>query len=251
MSSAITTAVIPAAGFGTRFLPVTKALPKELLPVLDTPCLHLLVEEAVSSGITRIVFVINTGKEAIRDYFSASPELISFLESRGKKEAAQRLLALSSSAEFVFVHQDSPKGDGHALLQARDVVGEQPFLVLFGDDLVFGTPTASQQLIAAFENTGSPVVGVTQVEGAAISSYGVVAVDDEKGAYDMQRITAAVEKPQLKDAPSNLAIVGKYVCTPELMTALTRLPPAKEELKLIDGFSSLLAAGDPVYMRYP
>ena len=233
----ITKAVLPAAGFGTRLLPATTALPKELLPLVDTPVLQLLVEEAVTAGIEDIVFVINTGKEAIWNHFSPNRVLEHALVAAGKTEQLTELRRIWTMARFSYVLQSEQRGDGHAILQARHIIGDEAFLVLFGDDVVVHTETVAEQLMRVHAETGGAVVALQQVARDATSSYGIVRPGRVEGRK--VAITGFVEKPEPQDAPSDLAIVGKYVCPPEIFEILEKNPNTSGEIRLIDALSEL------------
>lgn len=229
-------AVLPVAGVGTRFLPVTKAVPKELLPIVDKPVIQYLVEEAVESGIEEIIFVISEGKEIIVDYFKPLPELESFLHHRGKGEVLERVQKLSTLADIQFVYQKNPLGDGDAILQARNLVGHEPFVVLFGDDIVKNNVPAARQLLNQF--TGEAVIAVEKVPGEAISSYGVIAPESQRGRN--YKVAHLVEKPPYSQAPSDLGVIGKYVCPPEIFDAIERAGLSQGgEKRLIDGLIEL------------
>ncbi len=227
-------AVIPVAGFGTRFLPVAKAVPKELLPIVDKPVLQFLVEEAVAAGIEEIVFVVSEGKEAIRNHFSPAPALEAKLKAKGEEAKLAEIQKISQLAKFDYVTQEEMLGDGHAVLQAREKIGAEPFLVLFGDDLIFSEISPAKQLIDIFEKENSSVVGLQEVVESEVHNYGIV------GIRDNSEIEKFIEKPQPEDAPSNLAIIGKYVCTPAVFDILERNPSESGEIRLIDALSILL-----------
>lgn len=231
-------AVLPAAGFGTRLLPATKSLPKELLPIVDTPVLQFLVEEAVAAGVTEIIFVINTGKEAIWEHFAPNRVLEHFLAERGKTDELARLRKIHHLANFSYVLQSEQLGDGHAILQARELVGDEPFLVLFGDDIVHADVPVARQLVDVFNQTSSAVVALQNVPRERVGSYGVVAPKSINGSR--VEIGGFVEKPQPDVAPSTLAIVGKYVCPPEIFPILAAHPNASGEIRLIDALAKLL-----------
>lgn len=232
----VTKAVFPVAGVGTRFLPATKVIPKELLPIVDKPVIQYLVEEAVESGIEEIIFVISKGKEAILDHFKPHLELEAFLQQRGKQELLEHLQRLPTLATFRAVYQNEPLGDGDALLQAEEYVGKEPFVVLFGDDLVKHPLPATKQLLNHF--TGEALMAVEKVLGKAISAYGVIAPEAQEGRK--YKVAHLVEKPSYQDAPSNLGIIGKYVCPPEIFEAIRKAGFSQGgEKRLIDGFIEL------------
>jgi UTP--glucose-1-phosphate uridylyltransferase len=239
LTQKIRKAIIPVAGLGTRFLPATKAQPKEMLAVVDKPVIQFLVEEAVASGIEEIIFVTSSAKRAIEDHFDKNFELEYRLEQGGKTKELAEVRRISELATFAYVRQQSPKGDGHAILTARRLVGDEPCAVLFGDDMVDADPPCLRQLIDVYEAHGEPVIALAQVPKKDIHHYGCAggtAIDDR--TID---ITALVEKPAPEEAPSDLAIIGKYIITPDVFDALERAEPSKGgEIRLIDGFRSLL-----------
>lgn len=225
------------AGVGTRFFPVCKVLPKELLPIGDKPVIQWLVEEAVQSGIEKICFVLSSEKELIRRYFSEDPALEKFLKERGKNELLPKIQGLPKMAEFSFVYQATPEGDGDALLQAEAWVGREPFLVLFGDDLVKSTVPAGKQLLDEFK--GEAVIAVEKVAREELNSYGVIDPGEKVGRR--MQVKGLVEKPKPAEAPSELGIIGKYACPPSIFAALRQIRPrVKGELRLIDGLRELL-----------
>lgn len=239
MTQKITKAVFPAAGFGTRFLPVTKAMPKEMLPIVDKPVIQYLVEEAVASGIEEIVIITGRGKRAIEDHFDHSFELEYNLVEKGKEDLLKEVRKLENLAKFVYVRQPKPLGDGHAILCAEQIIAGEPFAVLFGDDIVRGEKPALRQLLDIFEEKQSSVIALERVGYERISSYGAV----KPGMIDgrVVSIEGLVEKPRKEDAPSDLGIIGKYVCTPEIFDALRSAKPSRDgEIRLIDGFLELL-----------
>lgn len=240
----ITKAVIPAAGLGTRFLPVTKAVAKELLPIVDVPTLQLIVEEAASSGIEDVLIITRRGKEAIQDYFSPAPELETHLRTHGKEALLARLDRLKQLPRLHFVNQDQQLGLGHAISLAEDFAGGEPIAVLLGDDLVKAPVAATRQLCQVYDATGCSVVGVQPVAQEAIHKYGIVA---PKGPDRGQAMALAglVEKPSADKAPSNLAILGRYVLTPGIFDALRHTLPGKGgEIQLTDALSALLKTED-------
>ena len=238
-------AVIPAAGLGTRFLPTSKSLPKELLPVLDVPMIQFGVEEAATAGIEHIILVISQGKEALANYFQPDPELESHLAKSGAHALLEKVRRVSSLAHISTVEQKQQLGLGHAVLTAKDQIGDEPFVVLLPDDLIFHTEGATQQLIQVFERYESSIVAVEEVPLQAVKSYGVV--DSHPVTERLHRVDGLVEKPDPQDAPSNLAIVGRYVFTPEIFRCLERTKPgAIGEIQLTDGINLLLEE-QPVY----
>lgn len=213
--------IIPVGGFGTRFLPATKAQPKEMLALVDKPVIQYLVEEAVASGIKEIIFVTGKGKRAIEDHFDHSPELERFLRARGKRELADKVHDISTLARFTYVRQGEPKGPGHALLQANHLVSDEPVAVLYGDDVVDSRVPCLKQLIKVFDRYQKPVLALERVPKKEVSRYGVIA--GRKIAPRTYKITGLIEKPSFKEAPSNLVIIGKYIYTPDLFRLLPRM----------------------------
>ncbi len=243
MTRKITKAIIPVAGLGTRFLPATKAQPKEMLPIVDKPAIQFLVEEAVASGITDIIFVTGREKRTIEDHFDVAPGLERMLEEKGKVEAAKLVHDISNLARFAYIRQKYPKGDGDALLTALHLFENEPVAVLFGDDLILGKTPALRQLVDAYEKYGTSVVGLAKVAPEVVSSKGIVKAESVGGG--VFKIQEMVEKPALKDAPSNLAVVGKYIITPEVMSALKEITPKKdEELRLAHALDVVARKGD-------
>lgn len=235
-------AVFPAAGLGTRFLPATKALPKEMLPLLDKPVVQYGVEEAVASGIEHIILVTSRGKSAIEDHFDVAYELETFLEARGKKDQLAELRSIANLANVAYVRQGEPLGLGHAVLVTRELVGNEPFAVVLPDDVIDAVPPAVRQLIDVFERTGGPVIAVERVPMDQVSSYGVIApnrdVDLGPGVF---QITDLVEKPPRAEAPSDLAIIGRYVLTPDIFPALEATKSDRTgEIQLTNGLRELL-----------
>jgi UTP--glucose-1-phosphate uridylyltransferase len=235
-------AVLPAAGLGTRFLPATKAQPKEMLPVVDKPLIQYAVEECVASGIEHIVIVTGRGKNAIEDHFDASPELESFLERKGKQEQAELVRRISNLVRFSYTRQKEPMGLGHAVLEARDMIDGEPFAVLLGDVIMTGEPPATRQLIDVYEETGEGAIAVAPVEREQVSLYGIVATDPpvERGGRRIYRIRDLVEKPSPEEAPSTLAVVGRYVLPGEIFEYLERTAPGRGgEIQLTDAMRQL------------
>jgi UTP--glucose-1-phosphate uridylyltransferase len=239
-------AVFPAAGLGTRFLPATKAQPKEMLPLVDKPTIQYVVEESVASGLDRIVIVTGRHKRAIEDHFDAAVELESYLNDRGQAEALRQLRAIAGLAEVCYVRQAEPRGLGHAILVARAAVGDEPFGVLLGDDVIDGARApCMRQLLDVYEQSQGPVVAVRRMPRERIHQYGVIAGTNLGGK--VWQISDLVEKPRAEDAPSDLGIIGRYVLTPDLFEILhgTR-PDARGEIQLTDGLRTLCARR-PVY----
>lgn len=241
----ISKAVITAGGWGTRFLPVTKAQPKELLPLVDKPLIQYAVEEAVDCGLKEIIIVINPGKEAIQRYFEPSPELEQALKEKGKEGLLAQVKNISAMADFHFVIQEEPLGLGNAVLVAEEAVGDEPFALFLPDDIIEGKPSAMEQMLAIYERHGSSVVAVEQVPREAISSYGIVdAREVEQRVYE---VLGLIEKPHPDEAPSNLGIVGRYILMPQIFQALKNTEPgALGELQITDGMATLLKS-QPIY----
>jgi len=245
MLQKIKKAIIPAAGLGTRFLPATIAQPKEMLIVVDKPVIQYIVEEAVSAGIEQIVFIVSQTKRAIEDHFDTNYELEHRLEDKGKLKELEQVRAVNRLASFVYIRQPEPKGDGHAILQARDIIGDEPCAVLFGDDIVDSEVPCIGQLIKIYEERGGPVIAVQHIPKEEISGYGVI--DGKQIDERTYEVTGFVEKPSPEEAPTDLAVIGKYIITPEVMKALETAPPGKGgEIRLADAFQAMLGK-NPVY----
>jgi UTP--glucose-1-phosphate uridylyltransferase len=226
-------AVILAAGLGTRFFPITKSVDKEMLPIIDKPCIQYLVEEAASSGIQEIIFITAPGRSLVKDYFSASPKLYLLLKKKGKLRELNSLKKLDKIAKFKFVTQPHPGGDGHAILCAKKYIGKEPFAVLFGDDIYDSKTPAIAQLIKQYEKHEAPIIGLTKINKKDSDKYGII--KGEKCGGGLHKVKALVEKPSPSAAPSNLAIIGKYIVTPSLFKDLEKARPFSSELRLIDG----------------
>lgn len=236
-------AVIPAAGLGTRFLPVTKSVPKELLPILDRPMLQYVVEEAVEGGVEEVIIVTAPGKEGIASYFQPSPSLEARLSESGALDLLDRVLHASRLARVSFVIQKEALGLGHAVLTAREAVGDEPFVVILPDDIVHHTPGVVAQMAAVFEERQAGVVAVEPMPWATVHNYGVV--DARQVGDRLHHIRGLVEKPSREEAPSNLSIVGRYILPPEIFDCLERTSPgAKGEIQLTDGMLLLLESKD-------
>jgi len=240
----ITKAVFPVAGMGTRFLPATKASPKEMLPLVDKPLIQYVVEEAVDAGIEHIILVTGRNKNAIEDHFDRSIELELMLESKNDTEMLALVRKISEMCEFSYIRQKEPKGLGHAILRARDLIGDEPFAVLLGDDIIHSeTAPCIGQLIDVFEKTRRPVLGVERVAEDEVSAYGVV--DPEPVGERLVRIKRMVEKPPKDQAPSNLIIIGRYVLTPAIFKHLEATEPdAKGEIQLTAGLDAMLGESE-------
>jgi UTP--glucose-1-phosphate uridylyltransferase len=241
-------AVFPAAGLGTRFLPATKAQPKEMLVLVDKPVIQYGVEECVDSGIDNIILVTGRGKNAIEDHFDVSVELETFLEARGKKEQLAEIRKISNLINFSYVRQGEPLGLGHAVLVTRALVGDEPFAVVLGDDVIDADPPAIKQMVDVFERVKGPVLAVERVPMDQVSSYGVIApnlsVDLGPGVWEVKDL---VEKPPRAEAPSDLAIIGRYILTPDIFPALAATKSDRTgEIQLTNGLRELLKTR-PIY----
>ena len=248
MAGAIRKAVFPAAGLGTRFLPATKAQPKEMLPLVDKPIIQYGVEEALASGVDNILLVTGRGKNAIEDHFDVSVELETFLEARGKLEMLAEVRKISNLINFAYVRQGEPLGLGHAVLVTRQLVGDEPFAVILSDDVIDADPPALKQMIDVFERVQGPVLCVERVPRDEISSYGVIAYEPDPslppGTY---RVTDLVEKPPKAEAPSDLAIIGRYLLTPDIFASLEETAKDRTgEIQLTNGLRHLLKSR-PIY----
>jgi len=232
-------AVIPVAGLGTRFLPATKTVPKELLPIVDIPSIQYVVQEAVDAGIEEIIFVTGRGKDGIEDHFDEAPELEQVLADRGQQEMVKMLRAIAEMTEVVSVRQKKPLGLGHAVLCARDLVGNEPFAVMLADDLIDSPTPCIRQLLDIFQTNNESVVALMEVPQTEVHQYGVI-----KGNLIKERlyqVEAMVEKPPAKEAPSRMAIIGRYVLRPEIFPILQNLPAGKGgEIQLTDGLAQLV-----------
>src|SRR5579884_4257178 len=236
-------AVFPAAGLGTRFLPATKAQPKEMLPLVDKPIIQYGVEEALAAGCDQIIMVTGRGKSAIEDHFDVSFELETILEQKGKKELLKVVREISDMIHVAYVRQKEAMGLGHAVLTARELVGHEPFAVLLADDVIDAEEPVLKQMMRVFEQTQCSVIATQIVEGAAISAYGVLDVKPVEGHHGgrLYEILNMVEKPKFEDAPSNLAIIGRYILTPAIFDLLEKTPKGTGgELQLTDGMRLLL-----------
>ena len=242
----VSKAVFPVAGMGSRFLPVTKASPKEMLPIVDKPLIQFAVEEAIAAGVTEMIFVTGRNKRAIEDHFDKAYELETELAARGKQALLDALRGiLPPHVNCVYIRQAEALGLGHAVLCARPVVGDEPFAVILADDLIDGAPAALSQMAERFDQIGNSILGVEPVAPEDTSSYGIV---DIGGVAEMQaRIRSIVEKPDPSVAPSNLAVVGRYILTPRIFHHLRNIQPGKGgEIQLTDAISALLAE-EPVW----
>jgi UTP--glucose-1-phosphate uridylyltransferase len=239
----VRTAVIPAAGLGTRFLPATKAVPKELLPIIDTPALQLIIDEAVGAGIDHIVIVTNHSKPAIEAYFEASDEVVAKLRSTARHEMADRLESIGRDVRVSFAYQDAPHGLGHAVGCAAAAVGDEPFAVMLPDELM-GDSSLLDQMARLCESTGGSVVGLKRVPIEQVSSYGVIDPSTELDEAGVIGIRNMVEKPKVADAPSDLIIIGRYVLTPDVFAKIDQLEPGSGgEIQLTDALKVQAANG--------
>ena len=231
-------AVIPVAGLGTRFLPATKTVPKELLPIVDIPAIQYVVQEAMESGITEVIFVTGRGKDGIEDHFDEAPELEQVLEERGQKEMLETLRRISKMTEVVSVRQKRPLGLGHAVLCARDLVGNEPFAVLLSDDLIDASVPCLQQLLKVAAERDDSVIALRRVPDQEVQRYGIVGGKElSRRLYEVKEM---VEKPQPSEAPSRLAIIGRYILRPEIFSILENINPGRGgEIQLTDGISQL------------
>ncbi len=238
-------AVIPAAGFGTRFLPQTKALPKEMLPIVDKPIIQYVVEEAVASGIKDIIIVTGWHKRAIEDHFDYPFELEQRLKEWGKLEMLEEVRRIADMANFIYVRQKGPYGNGTPVLSAREVIGDEPFVVLWGDEFIYSKPPRTQQCIEVFEKYGDPVISAVKVPKKDVKRYGIADVKNvEKNIYQIFKL---IEKPDPQETPSTLAAHGCYVLTPDIFDELVQLKPGKGgEIWLTDAIKNLMKKR-PVY----
>lgn len=233
-------AIIPAAGLGTRFLPATKAQPKEMLPIVDKPTIQYIVEEAIESGIEDIIIISGRGKRAIEDHFDTSYELEATLEKNNKLEMLEMVREISNIANIHYIRQKEPKGLGHAIYCANRFIGNEPFAVLLGDDIVVSETPCIRQLMDVYEQYDGSIVGVHEVPLEDVSKYGIIEPKENGLDGNVQRIKSLVEKPSIEEAPSNLAIMGRYILTPDIFDILETLPPGKNnEIQLTDAIEIL------------
>jgi len=232
-------AVVLAAGYGTRMLPATKAQPKESLPLVDKPIIQYTVEEAAAAGLTQVIIVTAASKRAVEDHFDRSLELELTLTEKGDVARLAEIQRISDLADIVYVRQKEQRGIGHAVLQARHVVGDEPFVLMFPDDVLVADVPVAKQMVGVFEERGGSVIAVQRVPDAEVESYGIVGGDEV--AEHVVRVRSLVEKPRLKDAPSRLGIVGRYVLTPEIFGVIERTAPGKNrEIQITDALASLM-----------
>lgn len=231
-------AIIPAAGLGTRFLPATKAQPKEMLPIVDKPTIQYIIEEAVASGIEEILVITGRNKKAIEDHFDKSVELEDELQEHGKSELLELVRGISNMANIYYIRQKEPKGLGHAVNCAKTFVGNEPFAVMLGDDVVDSKVPCLKQLVDCFDKYSSTILGVQEVPLSEVSKYGII---DGKNIEDkVYKINGLVEKPKIEDAPSNIAILGRYIITPQIFDILSNTAPGKGgEIQLTDALKTL------------
>ena len=238
-------AVVLAAGYGTRLLPATKAQPKESLPLVDKPIIQYTVEEAAASGITEVVIVTAASKRAVEDHFDRSFELESTLREKGDLARLAEIQRISDLADIVYVRQKEQRGVGHAVLQARNVIGDEPFVLMFPDDVLAADPPVPAQMIDVFDRHGGSVIAVQEVPDSEVESYGIVGGSEV--ADGVVRADLLIEKPKLEEAPSRLGIVGRYVLTPEIFDVLAETAPGKgHEIQLTDGLATLMKT-QPVF----
>lgn len=232
--------IIPAAGFGTRFLPATKSQPKEMLPIVDKPCIQYLVEEAVNSGIKEIIIITGGNKRSIEDHFDHSFELDHHLRKKKKVQAVKEMQRIEKMAKFTYVRQPEPKGDGHAILCAKHLINDEPVAVLFGDDIYDSKIPPLKQLIQAYEKHQAPVIAVQKIDKKQTDKYGIISTKKSNGRH--HEIKNLVEKPKPSKAPSNLAITGKYILTASLLDELAQSKSGSKdkEIRLIDGMRSYI-----------
>jgi len=243
-------AVLPVAGLGTRFLPATKAQPKEMLPIVDKPLVQYAVEEVAASGVPLVIFVTGRGKNAIENHFDVSLELEHELAGRGKEDLRKQVRSISGLLQISYVRQKEPRGLGHAIWTARDLVGDEPFAVLLSDDVIVSPVPCLKQMLGVFARYGRSVVAIQRVEREAVASYGIIRgrpVADKQWGGRLFRIDDMVEKPRPRQAPSNLAIIGRYVLTPAIFRELAATHPgAGGEIQLTDALRRLLEK-EPIY----
>ncbi len=250
MKMRVRKAVFPAAGLGTRFLPATKAQPKEMLPLVDKPIIQYGVEEALVAGCDQIIIVTGRGKTSIEDHFDVSYELEKMLEERGKTDLLAVVRQISDMIHVAYVRQKEALGLGHAVLMARELVGNEPFAVLLADDVIDAQKPCLKQMMEVFEESQCSIIATQEINGPAISSYGVLDAQRIEGKFNGRayNVRNLVEKPKAEEAPSNLAIIGRYILTPTIFETLERTPlGAGGELQLTDGLRGLLSAGESIY----
>lgn len=252
----ITKAIIPAAGLGTRFLPLTKAIPKEMIPLLNKPAIHYIVEEGIKSSINQFLIITDKHKQAIGDYFDAAPELSSLLKERGKEALLSEITKLIRQAHFTYIRQSEPLGLGHAIWMARHSIGKEYFGIFLPDDIIVGPDPALAQLIRIARQEKASVIAVQEVPNDCVSAYGIIDVKKQI-TPNLFQVANLVEKPNIKDAPSNLAIIGRYVLSHKIFKALDETSAsALDEIQLTDGISQMMKNSEKVFaykvqgMRY-
>jgi len=246
VSRPITKAVIPAAGLGTRFLPATKAIPKEMLPVVDRPAIQYVVEEAVAAGLDDVLMITGRNKGALEDHFDRNWELEQVLEAKGDEHRLARVRRSTVLADVHYVRQGDPRGLGHAVLCAEKHVGDEPFAVLLGDDLIDVRDPLLDTMLAVRRERGGSVVALLEVPPEQVHLYGCAAIDASATDGDVVRVTGLVEKPDVQDAPSNLAVIGRYVLDPSVFKVLHHTPPGRgNEIQLTDALQTLAVSGEP------
>ncbi len=244
-SRKVSKAIIPAAGLGTRFLPATKASPKEMLPLVDKPLIQYAVEEAVSAGIQDIIIITGRGKRAIEDHFDVAFELEENLKGSGKEKLLNEIRRISELANFCYVRQRHARGLGDAILCAQHLIGNEPFAVILGDEVIDAPVPAIGQLIESYETLGTPVLGVYEVEPEEVSSYGIIFA--EPAGLQLFKVTDLIEKPSQQEAPSRLAVIGRYILPPAIFSVLEKTSPGKnQEIQLTDALRTL-ARSSPMH----
>ena len=242
-------AVLPVAGLGTRVLPASKVVPKEMLPLVDKPTLQYIVEEAVAAGVEEIIFVTSRSKRSIEDHFDAFPELEAILERKGKRKELAELRALQSMAIYTSVRQPEPLGLGHAVLCAKELVGDEPFIVMLGDIIIPPETPCLPQLIDVYERYGGSVLSLVPLPPEVVPTYGIASI--EELGNDALKITHLVEKPALEEAPSNLGVYGRYILTPDIFALLEQTPPGKGgEIQVTDAIEMQAKAGHCYGVRF-
>lgn len=249
MSQKIRKCVIPAAGFGTRFLPATKALPKEMFPIIDKPVMQILVEEAISAGCTDIIIVTGRSKRAIEDHFDSNPELEERLDRSGKFEYLKTVQGLNNMANIVYVRQPYPRWDGEAILRTKNLIGDEPFLVLFWDDIVDCEKSAACQLVEAYERKNAPVICTVEVSKKEVSNYWIV--ESANDSWNTFPVDKFLEKPKPSETDSRHWVIGKYVLTSDIFDYLSRATPSKKdwEIRLADAFELMRKTKDIYWLK--
>lgn len=247
MKRKVTKAIFPVAGLGTRFLPATKSIPKEILTLVDKPLIQYAIDEARAAGIKEFIFVTSRGKSALEDYFDDAPELEASLRKKGKTDLLEALKTTNmDSGAIAYVRQNRPLGLGHAVWCARRMLGNEPFAVLLTDDVIAADKPCLQQMMEAYQETGGNVVAAMEVPQERTSSYGILDIEDDMGA--MVKVKGMVEKPKAEEAPSNLAVIGRYILTPQVMQNLNKKKEgAGGEIQLTDAIAEEIEKGNPVY----